>query len=146
MAHWSGTRSRVNSFKASRKAATASSSRAVPLSRAPSAPSAVAEIHLGSGPIERSFRTRRESEAPAIDVDRFGQRGIVAEFVPLLIEFACLIEQETPLLLCVERRDECGRFGIFRGGGAIGELQIVDPRLQRQDFRLVTARVDPPRS
>jgi hypothetical protein len=42
------------------------------------------EIVLGSGPFEGSFRTRRESEAPAIDVDRFDQRGIVAEFVPLL--------------------------------------------------------------
>ena len=53
------------------------------------------------------------------------------------------MNQQTPLLLCVERRDEPGRFGIVRGGGAIGELQIVDPRLLRQEGRLVTARVDP---
>jgi hypothetical protein len=65
-----------------------------------------AEILLRHGPVERSFRTRRESEAPAIDADRFGQRGIVTEFVSVLKEFGCLIEQETPLPLCVERRDE----------------------------------------
>ena len=102
-----------------------------------------AEIHLGSDPFERSFRTRRKSEAPAGDLDGLGQRGIVAEFVSLPIEFACLIEQEAPLLLRVERRDERGRFGIFRGGGAIGELQIVDPRLLSQEGRLVSARVEP---
>jgi hypothetical protein len=46
----------------------------------------IAEMHLGCGPIERSFRTRRESEAPATNVDRIGQRGIVAEFVPLFVK------------------------------------------------------------
>ena len=53
MAQSSGTRSRVYSFSASRKAATASSRRAVPLSRSPSALSARAEIVLGHGPFER---------------------------------------------------------------------------------------------
>ena len=62
-----------------------------------------------------------------IDVDRFDQCGIVAEFVSLLVKRGCLTNQETPLLLCVERRDECGGFGIFRGGGAIGELQMSTP-------------------
>jgi hypothetical protein len=43
-AHWSGARSRLLSLRASRKAVTASSRRAVPLSRSPSFVSAVAEI------------------------------------------------------------------------------------------------------
>jgi len=50
------------------------------------------------------------------------------------------------LLFCVERRDECGCFGIFRGSGAIGELQIVNPRLLSQECRLVSARVNPQRT
>ena len=49
----SGTRSRVRSFSASRKAATASSSRAVPLSRSPRLGEAYAQIVLGHGPVER---------------------------------------------------------------------------------------------
>ena len=40
-----------------------------------------------------------------IKIDRIGQRGIVSEFVPLLVKFARLTKQETPLLLRVERRN-----------------------------------------
>jgi hypothetical protein len=37
-----------------------------------------------------------------IEADRFDQCGIVPEFVPLGIKFACLIAQESPLLRRVE--------------------------------------------
>ena len=121
LAQSSGVRSRVNSCKASRKAATASSSRAVALSRSPSVASATPRfiwvLAHSSGLSARGVRARYRRY-----IDRFGQRGIVAEFIPLLVQCRRLIKQQTPLLLCVERRDECGSLGIFRGGGAISEL------------------------
>src|SRR6266487_1356130 len=53
LAQSSGTRSRVRSLSASRQAATASSSFAVPLSRVPRARSALPQIVLCPGPLER---------------------------------------------------------------------------------------------
>src|SRR5262249_3527567 len=58
-----------------------------------------AEIVLGRGPIERPFRTRRESEIVTIEIDRFGERGIVAEFLSLFVQFVRLTGDIFPLLL-----------------------------------------------
>src|SRR5262245_52851720 len=68
-AHSSGTRSPVLSFRASRKATTASSSFAVPLSRSPQAHKCSAQTVLGVGPGERNALAGLYLERLTIDGD-----------------------------------------------------------------------------
>jgi hypothetical protein len=84
----------------------------------------IAEIVLGHGPIERSFRTRRESEALAIDVDRLGQRGIVAEFASLLKELACLTEHALRSL-SLARASSPSRRRLQPGGTAAVAAAVI---------------------
>jgi len=91
-------------------------------------PERVAEVVLRRRTVKGPFGARSESEAPVISIDCFDQGVVIAEFVALFVEFACLTEQETPLLLRVGRHNNRGGFGIFRGRGPIGELEAVDAR------------------
>src|SRR5262249_15757860 len=102
----------------------------------PKPPKRSAEIVLRHRPIERRFRTRRESEIATIEIDRLSERGIVAEFIPLFVKFVRLTEDIFPLQLWIEGRDKTGGLGIFSRCRFIGELQIIDARVKSQKFRL----------
>ena len=122
LAQSSGTRSRVNSCKASRKAATASSSRAVPLSRSPSDFERSAEIHLGRGPIERHARA-----GPFLQGFAKGGDGLLEPRRPAL-PLAEAKERSAEIHLGHGPVERHARAGPFLQGFAIGGDGLLEPR------------------
>ena len=82
IAQSSGTRSRVISSSAARKAATASSSRAVPLSRSPEPRKRGAEVVLRRRPVERHPLARPFLQRGAVGRDRLLQPRRAALALP----------------------------------------------------------------
>jgi hypothetical protein len=56
------------------------------------------------------------------------------------LEFAGLLHYKISFASALERRNKISGFGIFRGGGPIGELQVVDRRFLREELGLVETR------
>jgi hypothetical protein len=65
---------------------------------------------------------------------------IIAEFIPMVVEFTRLSQHVLPLGVSAEWRDQGSGLSIFLRGAAIGKLQVIDARFVRKKFRLVAAR------
>jgi hypothetical protein len=63
--------------------------------------------------------------------------------MPLFVKIVRLTKDIFPLLLRVERRHQTGSLGIFLCCRFVGELQIIDARVETQKSRFIAARVVP---